>query len=733
MTFFEPDVLVEAAPGLAESIGYEEFGADRHQSQLIHLDEFFTKEVEHRPELSFGLSVTDAYRDIYESQRRFVLRDQSPSLIFNETSHSSIVEAMFGAFPKEEGAQGFQCIYEEVFEPVAVDVGPQHWFEVFERGATVPFSPTNHKIELAPRGYGDLSFFIFDHTKPVDLIDYWNKRLFASPVYPVPLCWLDELAEALVEMIRRNHRPIPNNPSGMKFHSELYFGRSIKKDGIAALVNKHFSACPNGSFYIGEVRHPKVPTEPFGPTCERHGFTAGSATIDAAVTDGGEVRFDTLDPPFASRYGGGRHRWVNVINLNCHGSDALALTLPTNLEDRSKPRLTLGSLGRTMVTREGWVLGLEHKDLPAWMVLQDGTQAISEWLARRGLRAELSSAGRIARQMIGRLGGLWATHLIADENTLQLLNKMAMKEVSKGTGDDVVKHQFEGRTASFEDWQKLIAQRGKDRLPSVSLEEFTKRRVIKLGLSTKCPHCDHGNWYGLDDVNYEVHCERCLKQFDFPQGETSRNWRYRVIGPFSVPNYAEGSYCVALTLNMFKQKLFPSSDMEMTYSAALKLFSENRNFPREIDFAFWIGDEALFRQREEPRFVFGESKSFAQITLDDVEGLKLVASKLPGSVVVVSMLKDTLSEKEKCLLIELTRWGWESVKGKMRAQVVIVTGRELFADFSVGLAWKKAGAPFDQFDDFHTFRNLDEFARATQKVYLGLDYYAEQKAHKAAG
>jgi hypothetical protein len=42
-----------------------------------------------------------------------------------------------------------------------------------------------------------------------------------------------------------------------------------------------------------------------------------------------------------------------------------------------------------------------------------------------GIQAELSDPGNIAKQMLDHLRGLWGTHLLADLETLRLLNKMA--------------------------------------------------------------------------------------------------------------------------------------------------------------------------------------------------------------------------------------------------------------------------------------------------------------------
>ena len=44
-----------------------------------------------------------------------------------------------------------------------------------------------------------------------------------------------------------------------------------------------------------------------------------------------------------------------------------------------------------------------------------GATAIGEWLEGKGIKSELSDAGRTAKQMIESLSSLQGSHLIADE------------------------------------------------------------------------------------------------------------------------------------------------------------------------------------------------------------------------------------------------------------------------------------------------------------------------------
>jgi hypothetical protein len=728
MSFFEPDVLVEAESGLAGSIGYGALGDDKFHTQLLTLDDLHGSEDGRHPELRFGLPILDVYGDIYESQRQFVLRDPRPTFIFNETSLTPIVEAVFGAFPIDAGAEHFAESYARIFEAKAVDVAPEHWFAYFRDGATTPFLPTNHKLDITPRGNRSLTFFVFDHTKPHDLIDYWNHRLFETPVYPVPLCWAAQLSETMTKMVTDNFRPIPNNPFGTKFTSHIHFGRSMSPDAVAAFFNTHLSSCPEDALWRAGTWHPRVPQGRGGPHSERHQVEVEKIDFDAELQEDRAVSFKTLAPPFAERYGLGQNRWANVVRLHAYNSENLAFVYPSNLKDRSTPRLFRSLLERPIVTREGLVLLQKYEGASERLELPDGETAIGAWLKGFGIEATLSGAGRIAKQMIGSLEGLWGAHLIAEEETIKLLDGMAGQEVVRGAKDDATRKQFQGRTAPVGRWKALVEKRAKDSLPRLSLEDFPKHGILKAGLGVDCPNCQHSNWFGLDEVNYDVTCERCLRAFRFPQGGAKPDWRYRVTGPFSVPNFAEGAYAVVLTLAAISRKLHGGSDLAMTFATGLDL--KHQRWVGEVDFALWCGDRATLGQATEPIFVVGEAKSYAAeaITESDLSMLKQVAEAIPGSVLVVSVMKKTFSDGEKKLLANFVRWSWERAGNGSQATVILLTGVELFARYNIQSAWKDAGEPYPADAGYNTFADLREFGFATQRIHLGLDRYAEFRA-----
>jgi hypothetical protein len=167
------------------------------------------------------------------------------------------------------------------------------------------------------------------------------------------------------------------------------------------------------------------------------------------------------------------------------------------------------------------------------------------------------------------------------------------------------------------------------------------------GLALACPNCSKENWYGLNELRNQVTCQQCLESFDFPQGSINfdrTNWKYRVVGPFTVPHYADGAYGTALTLRAFAN--IGTDGANLTYATGTNIKFDPQT-SREVDFAFWYSRGQIFEDEEEPALVFGEAKSFGQDAFDanDVDTMRRLADKIPGAFFVFSTLKDALSER----------------------------------------------------------------------------------------
>lgn len=411
-----------------------------------------------------------------------------------------------------------------------------------------------------------------------------------------------------------------------------------------------------------------------------------------------------------------------MLRLNSYAGDSVAVVLPPDLTKEALARLRLGGDG-ALVSREGLVLPQHFKNHREYLHLFSRTEAVVEWLKGRGAAAKVSGAGRIADQVLNSVGGLRGTSLLAHKDTLEVLDGMAKS----------VRRQADGKIEEFPDrakpvgvWQGLVGRRNQQgRLhKDFTLDAFVNAGILRLGLSLDCPNCMNQNWYSLRDIDEEVVCQRCLKRFEFPQGRLKfarTPWQYRVVGPFSVPNFAGGAYSTVLALRVFSENL--GGDTQLTYSTGLDVTVEGTK--TEIDFAFWYQRGRFFARGEEPLVAFGEAKSFAVESFEekDFRRMERLAKAFPGAFLVFATLKDALSEDEKSGIGSLALSGRERLRnGQPRSPVVVLTAMEMFSEWQIKQTWENAGGRHKRFVSpaYIQIDNLWELANITQQLYLDL-------------
>ncbi len=204
------------------------------------------------------------------------------------------------------------------------------------------------------------------------------------------------------------------------------------------------------------------------------------------------------------------------------------------------------------------------------------------------------------------------------------------------------------------------------------------------------------------------------------------------MGPFSVPDYADGAYATVLTLRLFNNTL-GYNQTPTTFATGLDIVSGASKF--EIDFAGWYSEGKKFWIDPSPVVVFGETKSFgAEVFKErDVRRLKGLAEAFPGSYVVFSALKSQLADVEKKRIRKFAEWGRVPQKnGEPRAMVIVLTGTELFSDHRLKGTWEELGGAHAAVVK-HGSVNIDDLwtlAEITQQLYLGMPTYWEWRTKR---
>jgi hypothetical protein len=114
-----------------------------------------------------------------------------------------------------------------------------------------PLAFSRYAIKSRHHGFGKPILFVLDPASPLDLIDYWNIRLYEPNVLPVNVNWISETRDFLHEFIKSNYRPLPGNQHGVMIRTTVQFGRSISKERAEAIVaDERFGELPQGSWLL---------------------------------------------------------------------------------------------------------------------------------------------------------------------------------------------------------------------------------------------------------------------------------------------------------------------------------------------------------------------------------------------------------------------------------------------------------------------------------------------------
>ena len=727
LRFFEPDVFVEAEAGLAKELGVQD--SNRYLGQrILALKNFIVKPDGWEADFASGLRAFDIYRDMYEREFQFVSRKKRRVAVLARSKSDYFSTAVFGALPTHRDLRYISRGYSDAFDPKSVSLGPAEFLKLAQQDYLTPLNATMHNIEVNFDGRDDPTLFVFDPTKAIDLIDFWNIQQYRRDVFPVNVHWFEELSPFLQRQIKRNYRPLPRNKNGVMIRTTIEIARSIPAAKAEALVRANLKDVPKGSISLKLWHDPIWRTDwRSGVQPRRAKLVSEKKDIEETVSeDDLSLQYQSLSPQFASKYSfaNNRSRWVNVVQLgrDYFGSSKIALSFPSNIKNPDFPRLGTAPV---ISSREGLVIRQQYKTEKSSLTLLDQQRAITKWLSSLGISAQPSNAGRNAEQVLRAVGGPSGCGIFADEGTLKLLDKMAKSIHRELDGTAAV---YPDRTATVSEWKQVVGRRKSRTFDNASVSSFIDSNVIRIGLGLKCPHCAKDNWYSVRDVDYEIVCERCVQKYPFPQADIKfgeNDWQYRAIGPFSVPDYANGAYATVLTLRLFADTIY-SHKPPSTFSTGLDIDLSGQKF--EVDFFGWYTEGQKFWVDPSPVVVFGETKSFGAHVFKerDVARLKALAEKIPSSFVVFSTLKPHLGLEEKMRIAKFAEWGRAlTSEGQPRALVIVLTGLELFAEWNLKETWKDARGrhaaltshPSVHIDDLWSLADL------TQQLYLDLPSY----------
>jgi hypothetical protein len=494
----EPDFIVESEKGLADGLGF-------NSRRIIQMAEVLPRPGS-RDQRGIGLTVFDLYKHLYETEYQFVRRHKHD--IVNVSAEKPAFDAFsactFGSFPRHTDFTFFERAFKEAFDPTNVALNGNSLADLYSKRQTSALQIGCAKIQVQYHDHSDVTLFILNAAEPRDLIDFWNLRAFRDDVIAIPLQWLDHLSEFCRDLIRKCHRPMPNNPNGVMLCATSLFSRSIKTNDIEELHKRYLYVDQMGANRLQDWypsiwrQSPSGVVKSFRPTLQ-----AAAKSFDVPVgEDGLSVRFDSIHPPFAKKYGSDI-RWANVMRVADQSyRNQIATVLPTEYRDPQFSPFRVGG-DIFLPTTEGFVQFPRFREMPHYWELRDGMSAIADWLKVSKIEVQLSDAGRATQQIIQTLSGLGNLRCIASAPVVRLLNEISRRATTKS----MQQREFINRiTASVRGdiWHEHTAQ------------SLVEGKAVELGMELKCSKCSSWSWYSLTQLDYEINCSLCLRQFGFP-------------------------------------------------------------------------------------------------------------------------------------------------------------------------------------------------------------------------
>jgi hypothetical protein len=706
---FDPDIVVPIGKCTQNTFNIE-------NRKLIPSSEFLMGiEKDYTPK--YGIGIFEILKYFISKELKFIRREPFDFVLPDfKKGHSLFLASIFGALP-----QNIDKIFNEDFADTLgvkrVICSINNYAEFFATQKLFLRRISSLYLKsMRIRGWdGGQCIFYLDASNPLDIIDYWNLRAVGWIVVPVAKqsAGCDSTKRLVLNFIEDNFYPYRENPD-FYHNATLIKSRSMSETELKDFADSLKLPPPDNKKGWSRISlqrwYPRIWDEWARDKDNVECCELKSLETQHDLSEYQErISFRTLDPEFINRFGGhGEARFANEIELRFYGDkELLAEVIPESDENLIR---ALGGIGfdEWRFSRKNIVYLSRHINWHIHLSIPKAEAVFSEWLNSQKWKTELSAPGRIAKQMIKQLGGVWGISLLAKEGIIKLLETMV--------GGKTIKEE-----AIWAEIQKITNQ---ERLfrddPNKFLQRLLDVHMLRLGIEVQCPICTQHSWYSIKDVDYELQCSNCTERFQIPSHTPKElKWSYRTFGPFSLPHQAHGVFAVLLTLRFFSQLLDGATTPLMSFVAK----KDNKQIEADLGLLF---QESRFGYKK-TELIFAECKTYNHFGKKDTDRMILLADQFPGAFLVFATLRRSLTQKEKKLLRPVVNRGrkyWTDERPYN--PVLILTGTELFSNWRPPQCWKDAGgihAPFAQ--KYKYLRNLFELCDATQQLYLDMKPWHE--------
>lgn len=711
---FDPDVLVQMCEDVPGYVVDTKLGIIKGQDIWAPV----TKEESRTPR--FAIGVLELLNEVFNHDFKYKTKYPMSVIVPRFPKELELFWASYlGEFPTELLPilrEGFYAPL-EVSEP---EVTAEELIEVLKPTVLFPRRCAQLSLEHIPRSGARRSAYAFfmDATKVDDIIDFWNLRALGRSVAPIPkqLASAGGMLEVTSLFLKDSRRHWRHNKAVCDF-AHIVRSRNSTMDELKAFA-KTIDLKPDPSdtsqdgFFSLQHWYPR-----FWDSWAREkdgvlpdDFYGEEETIDVPEAKDSAVSFEPLIPKFAEKHSFHMEpRCANEVDFRFYGSSQhFAEFFPKSHGDAFLRSISdFGALRKTWrIGRNGLVRLVSYRYRNRWQI-PDAEKTFFAWLKDQGWEAELSSAGRLAKQLFKQLDG----------NTVVLTNEKVLGLLEHMNGGTVQNNGLPTTNNRIRQSRELPIGEIRFRLNDPSLrgnpfDYLVSRNVFHVGIRIQCPECFRRSWYAIDQVGPSFSCPLCLVDFSAISNAERGEWCYKTTGPFSVPGYADGAYATLLAVDFFSERKLTTIRTTPVLSFTAKSAAQK---VIEADFAlFWR--DAIFGE-EQSGIAFGECKTYGEFEQKDFARMRHIAKQFPGAVLVFATIREKLSAREVREISKIAKAGRKYWKDERPINPILILGRnELLSMHSVPGCWEESVK--NRFQHIH---GLISICDATQQIYLGLD------------
>lgn len=701
---FDPDYIVPLSKNI--SIDFS-----KYHIKILNPEDIFTKDG-----IKFGTSIFEVLKNFYDEELKFIRKNPiniispkfaQPQELFLKSVFGQIPDLYADSYGKWENA------VESSTEKLSIDNYPSG----LENNNLFPRRLTGLYIDAFSKdSFEKTNIFYMDANNCGDIIDYWNLRAAGRNVLPIAKqvdIQSDIFKEHINAQIENGFRTHKHNVS-LQYNTYVVKGRSIKTDDFNSFITSINSYKPSKMNFVVTNTYPSL-----WQINRRHGNDHSSPKLEVntkTITISGNeeyIKLQGVKPAFSNLISyDGNPKYVNELEIDLYGDDGTHPQVLPNTNYAMAPLRALGVWGfdKSRLSSEGLAILDENMSDDINITLPQNEDLFFAYLKSFNINAQKANPGRITYRILNHIGGVRRLNTFAEKDLLLLMDK-----VSKGSGYITTKEFLKNLNK--------IKSKNKDMF-SVTAEgtirNLLNSKALAIGLEIECPVCIRSSWYAAYDLKKNLECPNCLAEFDFPTFDLEKEtkWAYRFIGPFSLPDLAQGSYGVLLTLRFFTETL----KLEVTSAFNFHVM-KNTQQEYEIDLGFITKDRFISAKEIVP--VFCESKSFGtrpkfSLTEKSISNIFKICDKFQHSVAVFSVLRETLTPKEKRLLTQRVISNYKlRAKRKPYSDIIILTGKELLSTEHLDKIWENGSNEHKKHAKRANWYSLEELAEATCAIHLG--------------